>query len=45
MSKKKIQHIIELLKLVLTLDDEEMVKVTIESIIEILEEETNSKSS
>lgn len=45
MSKKKLNHIIELLKLVLTLDDEEMVKVTIESIIEILEEETNRKSS
>lgn len=43
MSKKKIRHIIELLKLVLTLDDEEMVKVTIESIIEIMEEEITSK--
>lgn len=37
--QKKIQQIIDLLKLSLSLDDEEITKATIESVIEILEEE------
>jgi Trp operon repressor len=37
--KQKLQQIMELLKFVLTLDDEEIVKSTIESVIELLEEE------
>ncbi len=36
---KKLKQVAELLKFVLTLDDEEIVKSTIESIIELLEEE------
>lgn len=35
----KIKQAIELLKFVLTLDDEEIIKSSIESVIEILEEE------
>lgn len=35
----KLQQIVELLKFVLPLDDEEIVKSTIESVIELLEEE------
>lgn len=39
---QKLQQIVELLRFVLTLeDDEEIVKSTIESVIEILEEEIN----
>lgn len=37
--KHKLQHIVELLKFSLTLDDEEIIKSTVESVIEILEEE------
>jgi hypothetical protein len=37
--KQKLIQIVELLKFSLTLDDEEIMKSTIESIIEILEEE------
>lgn len=37
--KQKLQQVVELLKFVLTLDDEEIVKSTIESVIELLEEE------
>lgn len=37
--KQKLIQVVELLKFVLTLDDEEIVKSTIESIIELLEEE------
>lgn len=36
--KEKIQRIIELLKFALTLDDQEIVKSTVESVIELLEE-------
>jgi hypothetical protein len=36
---QKLQQIVELLKFVLTLNDEEIVKSTIESVIELLEEE------
>lgn len=36
---KKLKQVAELLKFVLTLDDDEIVKSTIESIIELLEEE------
>ncbi len=39
--KTKLRQIVDLLKFVLTLDDEEIVKSTIESIIEVLEEEIN----
>lgn len=35
----KLQQVVELLKFVLTLDDEEIVKSTIESVIKLLEEE------
>jgi hypothetical protein len=35
----KLRKVVELLKFVLTLDDEEIVKSTIESVIEVLEEE------
>ena len=35
----KIKQIIELLKFVLTVDDEEIMKSSIESVIEMLEEE------
>jgi len=40
-SKEKLKQIMDLLKFVITLDDEEIIKSTIESIIEILEEEIN----
>lgn len=39
--KYKLQRIVELLRFVLTLDDEEIVKSTLESVIELLEEEIN----
>jgi len=39
--KHKLRKIIDLLKFSLTLDDEEIMKATIESIIESLEEEIN----
>lgn len=38
-SKNKIKHIIKLLRFVSTIDDPEIVKSTIESVIELLEEE------
>lgn len=37
--KHKLKKIIELLKFALTLDDEELLKSTVESVIESLEEE------
>jgi hypothetical protein len=37
--KQKLIQIVELLKFSLTVDDEEILKSTIESIIELLEEE------
>lgn len=37
----KLKQIIELLKFALTIDDEEIMKSSIESIIEMLEEEIN----
>jgi hypothetical protein len=37
----KLQQMIELLKFALTLDDEELLKSTVESVIESLEEEMN----
>jgi hypothetical protein len=37
--RRKLQQIVELLKFTLTLDDEEIVKSTVESVIELLEEE------
>jgi hypothetical protein len=37
--KDKLQQVVALLKFVLTLDDEEIVKSTIESVIELLDEE------
>ena len=40
-TKRKLQQALELLKFVLTLDDEEITKSTIESVIEILFEEIN----
>jgi hypothetical protein len=35
----KLEQVIALLKFVLTLDDEEIIKSTVESVVEILEEE------
>ena len=40
-SKIKLQTVVDILKLVLTLDDEEILKTSIESVIELLEEEIN----
>ena len=40
-TKHKIEQVIELLKFALSLDDEEIIKSTVESVIEILEEEIN----
>jgi hypothetical protein len=37
--KHKLEQIVELLKFALSLDDEEIMKSTVESVIEILEEE------
>jgi len=37
--KHKLQQIVELLKFVMSLDDEEIIKSTMESVIELLEEE------
>jgi hypothetical protein len=37
--KHKLQQVIELLKFALSLDDEEIMKSTVESVIEILQEE------
>lgn len=37
--QRKLQQIVELLKFVLTSDDEEITRSTIESVIELLEEE------
>ncbi len=37
----KLLRVVELLEFVLTLDDEEIVKSTVESVIEILREEIN----
>jgi len=39
--KTKIKQIIDLLRFVLTLDDEELIKSTIESVIESLEDISN----
>jgi len=38
-NRHKIEQVIELLKFALSLDDEEIMKSTVESVIEILEEE------
>jgi hypothetical protein len=38
-NKQKLRQIVALLKFVKTLDDEEIIKSTIESIVELLEEE------
>jgi hypothetical protein len=40
-TKQKLQQALDLLKFVLTLDDEEITKSTIEAVIELLEEEIN----
>jgi hypothetical protein len=40
-SKQKLKQIVDLLKFILTFDDEEIRKTTIESVIELLEEEIN----
>lgn len=37
----KLKHIVKLLQFILTIDDEEIIKSSIESIIEMLEEEIN----
>lgn len=41
---QRIQKIVDLLRFVLTLDDEEIMHSTIESVIELLEEEINGKN-
>ena len=38
-NKHKLEQVIELLKFALSVDDEEIIKSTVESVIEILEEE------
>ncbi len=38
---QKLQKIVGLLKFILSIDDEEITKSTIESVIELLEEEIN----
>jgi cobalamin biosynthesis protein CobD/CbiB len=38
-NKHKLKNIVELLRFALTLDDEEIVKSTVESVVELLEEE------
>lgn len=42
---EKLQQIIKLLKFIITLDDLEIICATLESIIEILEEENNNSTS
>jgi hypothetical protein len=37
--KRKVEHVVELLKFALSLDDEEILRSTVESVIEILSEE------
>jgi len=37
--KQKLQKIVDLLKFVLTLDDEELLKSSVESVIDLLEDE------
>ena len=39
--KQKLQQIVDLLKFIQTIDDEEIIKSTVESVIELLEEEIN----
>lgn len=39
--KDKLKHIVELLRFALSVDDDEIMKSTIESVIELLEEEIN----
>jgi len=39
--KQKLQQVIDLLKFALTLNDEEITRSTIESVVESLEEEIN----
>ena len=38
-NRHKLERVIELLKFALSVDDEEIIKSTVESVIEILEEE------
>ena len=37
--KQKLQKMVDLLKFIMTLDDDEIIKSTVESVIELLEEE------
>ena len=37
--KRKLEQVVNLLKFALSLDDEEIIKSTVESVIEILQEE------
>jgi hypothetical protein len=39
----KLKQIVDLLKFSLSLEDEEIIKSTVESVIELLEEEINKK--
>ena len=39
--KQKLQQIVDLLKFALSLDDDEIIKSTIESVIDLLQEEIN----
>lgn len=43
-NKQKLEQIIKLLKFLLTIDDMEIIKSTLESVVEILEEENNQDS-
>jgi len=42
--KQRLQYIADLLKFVLELDDEEIIKSSIESVIELLEEEISKRN-
>lgn len=40
--KTRIKRIVDLLKFVISLNDEELIKSTVESVIELLEEDINN---
>ena len=42
--KQRLQHIVDLLKFVVTLDDDEILIASVESIIELLEEEISNQN-
>jgi Trp operon repressor len=42
--KQRLQQIVDILKFVLTLDDEELLKSSVESVIDLLEEEISKRN-